>query len=184
MVRCCVAILHCMELMLIYTTSSKSYQETPSMESTTSGTTGPSITLVTPKSNKPAKGRGDRRRWMTPEQLKWLLAQFPYYLEAQSHGRYDKFWPGFFKDWFKKFPACEPTEDDPSNSEGEVDDDNGSDDDDAYDAEEVNGNTGAAPKRKQVTNKTDTKKKKKKKSVGVLSSSCTSITNLHRYFRD
>ena len=47
------------------------------MESTTSGTTGPSMTLVTPKSNKPAKDRGDRWQWMTPEQLKWLLAQFP-----------------------------------------------------------------------------------------------------------
>ena len=60
MVHCCVAILHCIKLMLIYTTSLESYQEMPSMESTTSGTTGPLITLVTPKSNKPAKGRGDR----------------------------------------------------------------------------------------------------------------------------
>lgn len=61
----------------------------------------------------------DRRRWTTPEQLCWLVSCFPDYLEAQAKGRYDKFWPKFFQDWFAYFPAREPDTTDATDSEPE-----------------------------------------------------------------
>lgn len=65
----------------------------------------------------------DRRRWTTPEQLDWLQQRHPAYLEAQSQGRYDKFWPKIFQDWFATFPAREPTENDPVDSDLEPESD-------------------------------------------------------------
>lgn len=62
----------------------------------------------------------DKRRWTTAEQLQWLERRHPDYLEAQSNGRYDRFWPGLFQDWFAVFPAREPAEDDPTDSEPEA----------------------------------------------------------------
>lgn len=59
----------------------------------------------------------DKRRWTTQEQLEWLQKRHPDYLDAQSKGRYDRFWPGLFQDWFNAFPAREPTADDPTDSE-------------------------------------------------------------------
>ena len=61
----------------------------------------------------------DKRRWTTPEQLCWLVSCFPDYLEAQAKGRYDKFWPKFFTEWFETFPAREPNANDVTDSEPE-----------------------------------------------------------------
>lgn len=135
-------------------------------------TTDAPIAAVVTKVTKPSKGRADGWRWTTPAQLAWLLAQFPSYLEAQAEGRYDKFWPGFFRDWFTMFPAPEPTENDPSVSEGE-DDDDGSNSDNA---DATKGQI--ASKRKRKGGKLD---KKKKKPVCVLNLSGVSIAKRHLY---
>lgn len=146
-------------------------------ELATSEITGPPATPVVLKSAKSANVRADKRRWTTPEQLKYLLAQFPAYLESQSHGRYDKFWPSFFRDWFEEFPPREPTDDDPSDSEGENDNDHGSEnDDDDDDDEEADKNNGGGSKRKRKS-VADKRNKKKKKVVGVLSLSQISMAN-------
>jgi hypothetical protein len=65
----------------------------------------------------------DKRRWTSPQQLRWLEAKYPSYLEAQSRGRYDQYWPTFFQDWFEEFPAPEPRSDEPTDSEHESDSD-------------------------------------------------------------
>lgn len=65
--------------------------------------------------------KNDRRRWTTPVQRSWLLASIPDYLEAQSKGRYDKFWPQFFEEWFKAFPAREPGPQDLTDTEPDID---------------------------------------------------------------
>jgi hypothetical protein len=45
---------------------------------------------------------------ISKQQLQWLEAKYPSYLEAQARGRYDQYWPKFFQDWFEEFPAPEP----------------------------------------------------------------------------
>ena len=108
---------------------------------------------------------------MTASQLKWLLTQFPSYLDAQLQGHYDKFWPTFFRDWFEKFPLHEPTDKDPSKSEGENDNSDSDDaNNDTNNAEEGNNNTHAS-KWKRRTNKMD----KKKKAV------CCPVLPIHIY---
>lgn len=151
----------------------------PAVDPAASETAQPPAAPAVPQLSKLAKARADKRRWTSPAQLKWLLGKFPAYLEAQSLGRYDKFWPGFYRDWFEEFPPREPTDNDPSDSEGEIDDDHGSDDDDDDIEEEVDNNAGGASKRKRGTNKGESKtKKKKKKSVSVSCSSCISLTDV------
>ena len=133
-------------------------------------TSAPVAPMVS-KTVKSVKLRADKRRWTTASQLEWLLTQFPSYLDAQSQGRYDKFWPTFFRDWFEKFPLCEPTNEDPSESEGENNDSNSNDaNNDTNNAEEGNNNTHAS-KRKRRTNKMD----KKKKAV------CCPVLPIHIY---
>ena len=127
----------------------------------------PEVSLTVLKSSGPARGRGDKRRWTTPAQLEWLLSQFPAYLEAQSQGRYDKFWPGFFRDWFELFPVREPTAEDPSDSEGESEDDMVSDNED-NDKEEADKSSGATSKRKRGATDVQKSKKKSKKLVSPL----------------
>ena len=122
-------------------------------------TSAPVAPMVS-KTVKSVKIRADKRRWMTAPQLEWLLTQFPSYLDAQSQGHYDKFWPTFFRDWFEKFPPCEPTNEDPSKSEGENNDSDSDDaNNDTNNAKEGNNNTGAS-KQKQRTNKMDKKRKR------------------------
>jgi hypothetical protein len=97
----------------------------------------------------------DKRRWASPEQNSFLLSYFPEYLEAQSKGRYDKFWPKLFQEWFAKFPAPTPQPDDKTDSEPEPDADS---------ACESDGSAESSPD--TVTNKrkrTKTTKKKTKK---------------------
>jgi len=63
----------------------------------------------------------DKRRWTTAEQRSFLDGYVQRYLEAQTSRMYHKFWPGLFQDWFAKYPEAEPTEDDPTDSELEID---------------------------------------------------------------
>lgn len=65
----------------------------------------------------------DKRRWTTSQQQAWLEGQYPAYSAVQVTGRYDKFWPTFFQQWFNEFPAPEPRSDDPTDSEHESDSD-------------------------------------------------------------
>lgn len=65
----------------------------------------------------------DGRRWTTQEQLEWLQQRHPDYLEAQAEGRYDRFWPQLYQEWFTQFPAREPTSNDPTDSEPEAESD-------------------------------------------------------------
>ena len=96
----------------------------------------------------------DKRWWTTPQQAEWLTAQFPSYLQAQSRGRYDQYWPGFFQEWFKEFPAPEPASDEPTDSEYESD----------SDSEQTDGETRpASSKRKRRK-----KKSKPNKRVSVF----------------
>ena len=133
-------------------------------------TSAPVAPMVS-KTIKSVKLRADKRRWTTASQLEWLLTQFSSYLDTQSQGHYNKFWPTFFKDWFEKFPLCEPTDEDPSGSEGENNDSNSNDaNNDTNNAEEGNNNTHTS-KRKQRTNKMD----KKKKAV------CCPVLPIHIY---
>lgn len=140
--------------------------------STASKPAGTHVVPAVQKPPKPAKIHVDKRRWTTPAQQQWLLAQFPDYLEAQSKGRYEKFWPDFFRDWFAKFPPRKPTDDDSSDIEVESDDDIISDVEDPDDASD---NVGASTKRKRGTSKPK-KKNKKKKPVSILFSSCIFTT--------
>jgi hypothetical protein len=61
----------------------------------------------------------DKRRWTTAAQADFLLAYFPEYMDAQTKGRYNKFWPLFFQQWFAKFPPREPGPNDVTDSEPE-----------------------------------------------------------------
>jgi hypothetical protein len=63
----------------------------------------------------------DKRRWTTVEQRTFLDAYVKRYLEAQASRTYHKFWPPLFQDWFAKYPEAEPAEDDPTDSELEID---------------------------------------------------------------
>lgn len=157
---------------LIYIAIRQSLRKLMASDPVASETAGPLVMPAAPKlpkPPKPARARADKQRRMTPAQLEWPLAWFPAYLEAQSQGRYDKFWPGFFRDWFEKFPPRKPTEDDPSNSESDNDSDNDGEDDveEADNAKEADNNTG---KQKCSANKLENKNKKKKKTVSLLAS--------------
>ena len=70
--------------------------------------------------------------WTTSKQHKWLEKQFPGYLQAQTTGKYNHFWPPFFEAWFEQFPAPELSWHEPTNSEHEANSDseqtNGDDD--------------------------------------------------------
>jgi hypothetical protein len=79
--------------------------------------------MMVSNNNLNSQMRVDKRRWTTLEHVAWLGAYFPAYMEAQSLGRFDKFWPGFFQSWFEKFPAPEPSADEPTDSEHESDSD-------------------------------------------------------------
>jgi hypothetical protein len=86
------------------------------------------------------------------------MASFPDYLDAQAKGRYDSFWPWFFMEWFKAFPAPEPTADDPMDSEPESD----SGPDVPSDSEPDDDGSALIPvKRKQKAGKTKPKKRAK-----------------------
>ena len=76
----------------------------------------------------------DKHPWTTPKQAQWLKEWFPSYLEVQSHGQYDTFWPGFFRDWFETFPAPEPRWDKPTDSEHKSDSDSEQTDGEVYSA--------------------------------------------------
>lgn len=101
----------------------------------------------------------DKRRWTTPEQRNWLIVSFPEYLEAQAQGRYNKFWPKLFQEWFDYFPPREPTADDPTDSEPEPDSgpDVPSDDDEDEEATA----SAQTSKRKRAAGKGKSKKRPK-----------------------
>ena len=100
----------------------------------------------------------DKRRWTTPEQAKWLESRFPAYLEAQSRGRYDTFWPGFFQQWFEAFPASEPRSDEPTDSEHESD----------SDSEQTDADDNTAPsKRKHWRRNSKPSKRVRKLNIGA-----------------
>jgi hypothetical protein len=103
----------------------------------------------------------DKRRWASPEQNSFLLSYFPEYLEAQSKGRYDKFWPKLFQEWFAKFPAPQPQPDDKTDSEPEPDVDSGCESD-----ESAESSPDAVTNKRKRTKTAKKKNKKRAKQVG------------------
>ena len=63
----------------------------------------------------------DKWHWTSVEQCTFLDGYVQQYLEAQASCEYHKFWLCLFQDWFAEFLEAEPTEDDPTDSEPEID---------------------------------------------------------------
>jgi hypothetical protein len=97
----------------------------------------------------------DKRRWTTEAQRTFLTEYVPRYIEAQASRKFHKFWPILYQDWFAKFPEGEPTEDDPTDSETEL---NSEPEADADSGSESNGTAHSGSKRKRSDGKSRGKK--------------------------
>ncbi|KAI0795167.1 hypothetical protein BC629DRAFT_1286996 [Irpex lacteus] len=59
-----------------------------------------------------------RRQWATAEQLAWLRARAPAYLEARQKGELSTWWPQTYQAWFDTWPLEEPSADNVAEANG------------------------------------------------------------------
>lgn len=63
-----------------------------------------------------------RRHWATDEQLTWLKARNPAYLEARQKGELSLWWPQTYQAWFDEWPLAEPTAEEVAEAGGSAED--------------------------------------------------------------